>query len=581
MIGLAKGRVYFSDHRVKTMIIRFKNARRKSASNSITPNLADDVLQQDIKKEKTVSKITVDDSQNEVALEQKGAAQMDALLRKHFEAVAAEADIELDVDVDSLDVASLQQKYGQLLFVNNKQKSQFNNTQEAILALRERIGTLVAESDKKSVSVSKLKEVIEKKNNNFKNLQSVVEKKNAVITNLRDARERLLVASGKIRTSMERLRKHEAYFRESPAINRYLKFARRCYDSADVLAADVYVAHGVQALSAATSLRAKTGGKAVCDCIEIPAFSARAIQSRWHPVMLGMIDASSEGFVRSADHLITVGWELGEHLKTLNSDVRVLPNYRCYEELNRSNYFRQTFDLPENVKIVLCISIIASGFEDVIHAIKLLPENVHLVTMGKFAPQSYKETIEKMVSDLKLDKRIHFHDPVDYSDLASVAGGADIGLIVRDPEIPNNYVSLPNRVFDYMASGLPTISPEIPDIKKIIIDNEFGVAIPDTTAESWAKGIADVLNLGRAPFENAEKAAKKLSWETLEPDLPSLFDNPESVTFLGFTDLTKNNRTMRIATSLVKYGIKVKIAGPVDMSAKTVDGVEFINIEQC
>ena len=63
--------------------------------------------------------------------------------------------------------------------------------------------------------------------------------------------------------------------RESKPVDWCLRFARRAFDAAEVLKADVYVAHGVQALPAADMVARATGGRLICDGIEIPAFASR------------------------------------------------------------------------------------------------------------------------------------------------------------------------------------------------------------------------------------------------------------------------------------------------------------------
>ena len=64
--------------------------------------------------------------------------------------------------------------------------------------------------------------------------------------------------------------------------------------------------------------------------------------------------------------------------------------------------------------------------------------------------------------------------------------GADLGLIVLDTRIFNNRLSLPNRIFDYMASGLPVCCPEIPDIARILRAHDMGVVVGPLDAAGWA-----------------------------------------------------------------------------------------------
>ena len=421
--------------------------------------------------------------------------------------------------------------------------------------------------------------IIAKKEQTILKLRGLSEKRMEAINNVKASRDKLLEGNKRIRSSFESARARGQYFSENPAINRYLRFARNCLDIADELKADVYCGHGVMPMPAIAALQEAVGGLSVCDAIEIPAFSKRAVTSTWHPTTLRMIDMAMESYLRYSDYIVTVGWALGSLLQPINPDVRVLPNYRYQEKVKPNTIFREKFGLSPDHKVILSISTIASGFENVLEALQKLPSNIHLVCMGKFVPSTYEEEVMNLVDKLGVRERAHFMGFVPYNELADTAGGADIGLIIRDPSIPNNQISLPNRVFDYMMSGLPIVSPFMPDIDKIITENNFGVSIPDMECNSWVDGISSALFQKDEMRKNALRAARKLTWESLESSLPEIFGSPKTITFLGFSDLTKNNRTMRIAKSLAKHGIKVKIAGPVSKKVKLPKGVKLISVE--
>lgn len=51
----------------------------------------------------------------------------------------------------------------------------------------------------------------------------------------------------------------------------------------------------------------------------------------------------------------------------------------------------------------------------------------------------------------------------------------DIGIISMDNICLNNYYSLPNKLFDYMTSGVAIISPDYPEIAKVIHDAKNGL----------------------------------------------------------------------------------------------------------
>lgn len=365
-------------------------------------------------------------------------------------------------------------------------------------------------------------------------------------------------------------------FNQNLAINRYIYSAQLMDGVAEDCRADIYIGHGVQALPAADRLRTINGGLAACDVIETPSFAKRAVPSTWDPIMLKMLDHGLSGYLQDADFLTTVGWALRDLIRAEHghNDVRVVPNYRRFEEHPWNNQIRETCSIPKQADVLLCISTIASGFEDVLQALLELSDDTHLVVVGKFVPQSYRLKIDELRNKFGLKARVHFLEPLPYKDLASFCAGADVGLIVRDPTITNNYVSLPNRVFDYLAASLPIVSPMMPDIHRILSERDCGVTIPDISPTAWASGIREVLDRKDLLRRNAAKAAHHFSWESLEEgNLHSTFNRADSVTFVGFNNLAKNNRTMRLTESLVAKGVTVKVASVFEEGDRLPDGV--------
>lgn len=385
----------------------------------------------------------------------------------------------------------------------------------------------------------------------------------------------------KLRTSHAAARARLVQTAPNAPLNRFLAFAQGVAARAEECRADVYLAHGVQALPAVDRLRAITGGTAACDVIEIPSFSMRAIPSKWDPTVLKTLDHAFQGYLREADFALTVGWALGDIIAQVNPDVRVVPNWRNHAKLTVTGALREEFAIAPDAKVVLAISTIASGFEDVLEAIAAMQGDVHLVIVGTFAPREYEERIIALCSTLGLDDRVHFRGPVPYHDMIGYCGGADIGLIVRDPSIPNNYISLPNRVFDYLACGLPIVAPRMPDIHRILETHNCGLSIDAITATAWAKGIAEAIGRRDEMRMGAIEASAQMTWETLERDrLLEALGNPSSVTFAGFNDLTLNNRTMRMARSLTRLGVTAKVACPMSKDATVPDGVIAIPFEK-
>lgn len=410
----------------------------------------------------------------------------------------------------------------------------------------------------------------------------MVSKKNEEIQRLKTRTEELKTSIEKLKERIQRIDVFAQFYRENMPVNRYLRFARVALEHSSELVADCHLCHGLEVTPAAAAVAREVGGKVVADVIEIPSYFDRAVSLTWHTTNMQMLDMAFEAYARNCDSLLTVGWALKKEIESLSNDITVIPNYRYEEKLTRSNILRERCGLKDGDKLILSISTIASGIESVLQAVALLPSNVHFASIGRFVPVGYENKIRNLIDSLDIADRVHLFDQVPYQELASTASGADVGLIIRDPSILNNKISLPNRVFDYISSGLPFCCPDLPDISKIIRENEIGVVLGDLSSASWAEAIESSLENSHELKGNVEKIMGKWTWESLESEMYESLGRPSSIVFYGFNDVRKNNRTMRMAKSMVNKGCKVKVFtyGDPNIVSPEIPGVDFCVIEE-
>ena len=324
------------------------------------------------------------------------------------------------------------------------------------------------------------------------------------------------------------------------------------------LGADVYLSLLPSTVPAARSLQRLHGGRVICDCVENVEVERQSLAPKISPVTLDMINLAGYGALSSVDGLMTVSHEVGKTLQRFGPPVRVQPNYRRFETPPRSGLLRRKFGIPDNARVLVATGGIVGGFEDVVEAMTLLPEDVHLVAFVKISPPEYADRIASLVEELGLGGRVHIAGFVPYEELSSLIADADAGLVVLDTGNPNHLVSLPNRIFDFTTSGTAFVTPDLPEISRFVEEHRCGVVLSDTSAAAWAQAILSLLvdlDRYRAAILQARQEA---TWESTEDDLVEYLGNPTSVTMIGFRDLSRYQRFLRIARTLTARGIKVK-----------------------
>ena len=103
------------------------------------------------------------------------------------------------------------------------------------------------------------------------------------------------------------------------------------------------------------------------------------------------------------------------------------------------------------------------------------PQSTMLV-IGKYFPSDYKEQLKLMIESLDLEGQVELHDPVSHVNLAEYYAKSRIGLCVLSP-ITTFERSLPIKLFEYMAFGLPIVGTGIGHIKKYLTENNTGLTV--------------------------------------------------------------------------------------------------------
>jgi glycosyltransferase involved in cell wall biosynthesis len=185
---------------------------------------------------------------------------------------------------------------------------------------------------------------------------------------------------------------------------------------------------------------------------------------------------------------------------------------------------RKELDLPEDKRILILQGTginIQRGAEEAVEAMQYLEKEVLLIVgSGDVFP-----TLKSMVTDLRLENRVLFKSKMPFSELRQYTMNSDLGLAIDKDTNLNYHFSLPNKLFDYIHSGIPTLSSKLIELQQIIDRYEIGYYIQNHDP----KHIAEVINTIFSNEEryntvkqNTVKAKLDLCWENEEKVLAGL-----------------------------------------------------------
>ena len=116
----------------------------------------------------------------------------------------------------------------------------------------------------------------------------------------------------------------------------------------------------------------------------------------------------------------------------------------------------------------------------------------------------------------------------DTEKLMEISQKAFIGVAVPEKEGLNQYLALPNKLFDYIHAGLPQVTVNYPEYEKINSQFEVAVLLDDISPKRIAEALNNLLTddvLYKKLKTNCLKARDVLNWQQEEIRLLAFYKN--------------------------------------------------------
>ena len=163
----------------------------------------------------------------------------------------------------------------------------------------------------------------------------------------------------------------------------------------------------------------------------------------------------------------------------------------------------------------------ARGLEYLIPAMQWV--NSKLVICGD---GNFMEQLKKLISDYKLEVKVELQGMLSPDKLREISQNAFIGVAVPEKEGLNQYLALPNKLFDYIHAGLPQVTVDYPEYRKINNQFEIAILLNDISPKRIAEALNNLLTddvLYKRLKENCLKARAVLNWQQEEKKLVSFY----------------------------------------------------------
>ncbi|MEQ1677811.1 MAG: glycosyltransferase, partial [Chitinophagaceae bacterium] len=205
-----------------------------------------------------------------------------------------------------------------------------------------------------------------------------------------------------------------------------------------------------------------------------------------------------------------------EFNKRYGVSYQTIPNTPKLKEL-------ETFPATEQFILYQGAVNEARGFEYLVPAMQWV--NAKLVICGD---GNFMLRLKQLILDHQLENKIELKGMLPPDKLWTISRQAYIGMAVAENEGLNQYLALPNKFFDYIHAGLPQITMNFPEYRKINAQYEVAVLIDDLDPKRIATAINNLLEnvvLHQRLKENCLKARLELNWQNEEIKLLSFYQS--------------------------------------------------------
>lgn len=279
---------------------------------------------------------------------------------------------------------------------------------------------------------------------------------------------------------------------------RFLAHARRLRRAVERTRPDVVHAHDADALQSAGPAAARLKVPLVYDSHELWLGRTARGRSRLYDLLnRAWYSFVERRYARRAALVIVANPGVAPELERRYGirGVRHVANYPVEAEPVATRDLRTlpaAAAIPAEAPIVLYLGAVMAhrGVEEVVAALTDVA-GAHLVCLGAAGP--HVDVVRAEVARHGVGQRVHLVPPVPSEEVVPYAGSASVGVSLVQPASLSYRLALPNKLFQYMAAGLPVVASDFPDVRAVVEGSGAGVVVDPTDVAAVARALRELL----------------------------------------------------------------------------------------
>jgi len=284
--------------------------------------------------------------------------------------------------------------------------------------------------------------------------------------------------------------------------------------------ADVYHFHDFELLPVGLFLKLVTGRRVIYDCHE--NFPEAVYERVWYPdwlkpILSRFIAGIEPAMARRLDAVVCV----------VPDQQKRFDNKGCRTELVRNLPRLGNFDNALRKKLPKLNRLIYLGGLTIVRGAKIMIDmmvelhkthpDIKLLWLGPFNEANVENTIKDYIKTKGVEDFIEHIRPVPHEQVPDYIVQSKIGLIPWQPNEQMLRMIFPNKIFEYMASGIPVIASDLPSLKYVFNQANSGIIVQANDPRAYANAIAELLDSPdkvKEMGENGRRFVKKYyNWD--------------------------------------------------------------------
>jgi glycosyltransferase involved in cell wall biosynthesis len=169
---------------------------------------------------------------------------------------------------------------------------------------------------------------------------------------------------------------------------------------------------------------------------------------------------------------------------------------------------------PREDRLAVYVGAVAPGrgIEQAIEALTAARE-FRLRLVG--SADGFEDHFARLAETARIGERVEFRGLVPSSAVVDEIADADIGLALIQPVCLSYELSLPNKLFEYAAAGLPIVASDLPVLGPLVREEGIGEAVPPSDIDSIVRAMRRLSDPAgnREVRERVRSFCERVTWD--------------------------------------------------------------------